>query len=830
MAQVINLNIKGLYTYPSEISGAPQGALTVADDITISRNNIAEVRRGYNNDLPLPSPSERAKSLFFYKDKLFGWTGSLLYISNGGYTSVGSLVAPSTALTIRTAQLAKNLYVTSNQGLMKLDDTSGMLYKAGMPKGTMLERSLSPLVTPGTAVPTLNYVAYRYIICRTDKNQLPVYGGVSQRFIFNNTTGAAVNVPLRVWLPDGLDNTYFVQVYKTAVGTTVPNDEMQLCYEYPLTTTDAVTNKYFEFLDITETDLLGDTLYTSASQQGIVNSNLQPPLAADITTYKGFLFFANTASKHRYYFTLISADSALGIQNNDTITVGGQTYIGKIAPNPSNVLEFKIVTTGSASQLIDGTARALVKAINLNPSSLQYASIAANKDSDLPGKILIEERGLGGAAFTVTASKQDYWNPQLQSTTNDRQTSKNDQFLNGLMWSKNGIFESVPLPNILFVGAADDPIKRIIGLRDALFIFKAKGGIYRLTGENEASFAVTLLDSNAKILAPESISVTNNLIYGLFTAGIGEVSDTGVTYISTPFKDKLLDLMAKIPAQIAAQSFAVNYETEGFYLLALPSNGTDGYCSQVYVYNVYNATFFRWLLPVGCGAISNDDKIYFGAGNSNSIKVERKSFNHTDQADLISFTNTVTAQNGAVIHLSGGLSEMAIGDEIVQGDIKTTIQAIDLIAGTVTIDYADFAFALSAFEHFKAIPAKIEWISEVGGNPAGTKLFSDGNLMLKRAFKGVLKIFISTDINPSESVVTLTGEGFGDFGAFAFGSVAFGGLEGRQPERFGIPHKVARGNAMYIRIETSEVFQDMLLNGLTLTFNPTSTRTTKTTK
>jgi hypothetical protein len=96
-----------------------------------------------------------------------------------------------------------------------------------------------------------------------------------------------VNVPLKVYLPQGLDTSYFVQVYRTVAfpgssgNPATPSDEMQMCWEQLLDST-ILNNGYFTFTDIQPEALLAASLYTSPSQGGIREDNHVPPVAADL--------------------------------------------------------------------------------------------------------------------------------------------------------------------------------------------------------------------------------------------------------------------------------------------------------------------------------------------------------------------------------------------------------------------------------------------------------------------------------------------------------------------------------------------------------------------
>lgn len=159
----------------------------------------------------------------------------------------------------------------------------------------------------GTALADTNYAAYRYLIARKDAQLNTVYGGVSARAVIKNTTGGGTvkDITVVAYIPSGLTaGEHFIQLYRTTASTSVPNDEMKLCYEYTLQAGD-ITNGYVTITDIVTDALLGAALYTSPSQQGISQDNLVPPLASDITQFKGFTFLVmcrqSTSIKSRFW-------------------------------------------------------------------------------------------------------------------------------------------------------------------------------------------------------------------------------------------------------------------------------------------------------------------------------------------------------------------------------------------------------------------------------------------------------------------------------------------------------------------------------------------------
>jgi hypothetical protein len=917
MAQSSRYDLKGLHSNNSNISGVPQGSLSIALNLDLSQLNLAQCRRGFNTRYAdLSDSTYRATKLFDYAGYLYSYYNTSLNYYNSGWNTNGSITKPTNALAIRPVSMNQNLYVTSSAGLKKIDSYSGTLYQAGIPGGLMLSLTADTSGT-GTAVGANKWVAYRYFIGRYDANNNFIRGGVSGREIYANGATAR-NIFVQGYLPSSIDSTYLVQVYRSADSSTSSvNDELSLVYELPVysqffstytktfapgdvntgtevitiashgfldgmvvrfstTTTlptgltadtdyyiiSANTNDFkvsatfggsavnitatgsgthtvyganqFAFKDITPEALTGATIYTAASQQGISNNNYQPPLASDIALYKQYLFFADVSSKYRLNFTLISvSDGSNGeLANGDTITIsdGSTTEVYTANSTAANVStkNFKIdIVTASLSTRIDTTIRSFISVVN-QASALVYAYLSSTGDDDLPGKCLIESRALGGTAFYLLSSRQKAFNPQLAAAATTNTTSTNDAFRNGLMFSKQGEPEAVPIKNVFKVGSSDDPIKRIIPLRDSLLIFKAKDGVYVLRGENESSFSVTLLDSTAKIVAPESIVILNSLVYGLFEAGISAVSDTGVDVVSDPVADKLQTLFGTCLQQVKDYAFATAYQTEGHYILALPQTSSDTYCTYQLVYNVFNENFWEWDLSVGAGHVSAvDNKLYFARGDKNRVVQEYKTYSYTDFADYEQ-ASTLSSYSTTTLTISG-TDDMSIGDILQQtGSQPAYITAVDTALGTVVVDLDQSWNTGNPVYHYKAINSEIEWNPDFAGNPAGLKHYSACNLLFNQNIIQTATMSFSSDTNPGVNTVTITGpDATGAWGYVAWDDGVWGGESSPAPTRIGVPRPNARCNSLIVKFSHRVAQSDWRLVGLSLEFNPTSTRTSR---
>lgn len=832
MSQSVTLDIRGEHTYASELSGVPSGSQKLALNVNINRQGIAEPRRGFDLlTYGLPLEADRTKKLVFWNSELFAHYGSTFayYDSGSGFSSRGSLTAPSNATSIRyVSSQNKNLYVTSDSGLKKTDAVGTSLYSAGIPKGLTIDLSVAGA---GTALANNNYATYRYLLGRKDANSVTSVGGVSGRFTIQNTAGSTQNITARCYLPSGLDDTYFLQLYKCAESaSSSTTDELQLCYETPVSSTD-VSNGYVDVTDIVPDDLLGAYIYTAPSQQGLVNDNAKPPLARDLAEYKNCLFYADVDSPHRLIFSLISAGGT-GLVAADTITIAlgatTEVYTAHATTFDASAKQFVVTTGGSSSQNIDATIKSFIKCVN-SASAIVYAYSMSESATDLPGKALIEARSVGTSAFTVVSSRSAAFQPQLPSPATINNTSTADTFKHGLAYSKQNEMEAVPIKNLFKVGSSDDRIKRIVALRDGLFIFKERDGCYVLRGENEATFGVTLLDNTAKLVAPDSLAVVNNLVYGLFEAGICEVSDTGVSIISTPIKDQILSLFGTPLSIVKSLSFGIANDNDGKYVLAMPQTSADEYCTKQIVFDTFGRTFCSWNLSINCGGVNpTDGKMYLGSGDSNYVKQERKLFDYTDYGDYGS-TCTISSYSGTTLTINN-IAAMASGDLLVQGNTAFAyIESVDAVAGTVEIDDEQtWTTGVADVTHIKAIDCRLEWNADYGGNAAGLKHYSECGLIFKQAFQKEATLYFSSDINPSEASIGITSSsGNGAWGQFEFGEEVWGGDQAKSPVRTGIPRGHARCSQLSVRFENKVAYSDFQLSGLALTFNPTSTRTAR---
>jgi hypothetical protein len=172
---------------------------------------------------------------------------------------------------------------------------------------------------------------------------------------------------------------------------------------------------------------------------------------------------------------------------------------------------------------------------------------------------------------------------------------------------------------------------------------------------------------------------------------------------------------------------------------------------------------------------------------------------------------------------------MAKGDYLEQGTVSAYIESVNQAAGTVEIE-AEQTWVLSTADvtHLKAIDCEVEWNPDFANNPAGLKMFYEANILLKQDFQREFITTFFSDVNQGIKLITLTGSaGNGSWGEFIWGDVVWGGETGRTPKRVGIPRAMSRCNQLSFGITSKVVYSDFLLNGVSLSYNPISTRTAR---
>lgn len=402
-AQKLDLEIKGLYLSPNELSGAPAGALSVADNIVINSKNVADSRRG-QTQYGDPLLGDGNKLFNFASSLIVSYGTNMLAYDSGGGVFIdysGTYAPPAAENKIRSLEALKNFYFTTNRGIFKIDELTATPRRAGVVKalggiGTLV--GMSGFLLDDTAV------AYRLVWGYQDANNNLILGAPSQRLVMSNDTGSSADVDLTFTIPDTITTEYFYQIYRsqgTLTATDEPSDELQLVLQGNPTSGE-ISAKTFTITDSTPYSLMRTTLYTSPSLEGIANANSEPPFAMDMDIFKGSAFYANIKQKERLTLALISVDSpSLGYVSEVGDTTNGSPIIENLGDTTDMRVGMRVVGVG----IPDG---ALILSID---SATQITMTEDATITDTSVDIETQDR------FTV--GNVDYWAGSAQDIASD---------------------------------------------------------------------------------------------------------------------------------------------------------------------------------------------------------------------------------------------------------------------------------------------------------------------------------------------------------------------------------------------------------------------------
>jgi hypothetical protein len=815
MAQILNLKISGLYTNPNQFSEIPEGALQRADNIVIDKGSVAEPRRGQAKYGQLPaSYTGSVDALYDYDGTLLVSYDNKLARDNGSgtFTPYGNPYAPPSGHRIKSTQANKNFYFTTSSNIKKMSVVTDEPINAGAPRA--LEGYCAIGGTSGFLANN-NSCAYRFVWGYKDANNNLIIGSPSGRATITNTVSGNRKVDITLYVPDDVSVGYFYQAYRSVqVGTDIePPDDLQLVYEGNLTSGEKAAG-LLTFTDITPDDLRGAFLYTSPTQEGILQSNDEPPFCVDLCTYKSMTFYANTKGRQNIFLTLISATgTAPGLSNGDTITINGIIYTASTAGETPLSGIFQLFSSGSsASAQIADTARSLVKVINLRQPTISAYYISGF--GDLPGKIYIQANDYSTSEFFVTSTRTTCWNPVLSSSGTNN-ASNNDENPNRIYFSKIQQPEAVPLLNYVEAGSRGNEILRIIPLRDSVFVLKSDG-VYRIIGEDPSSLRISLFDNTVALLSLESAVEINNQIYCYTDQGITAISDNGVQVLSRPIEDQIQQI--EIISNFFTSSFGVSYEVDRKYIFYCKAVETDSYPTEAYVYNFFTNAWTKYLNDRSCGIVFND-RLYMG-GTDGFIYRERKALNSSDYVDD-SYAITINSINGNVLTISPN-ANIAINQIIRKGAVSSVVT---LVAGNdVTIESA-IGFTTGSANSYEPIESIIEWSQNDSQNPGILKHWREITMLFRAADFISIELGFASNFDSNVEYTEITPIRSDLWGSFAWGSIPWGvGTGLAYPIRTYIPLLKRRASWVFFRVRSKKAQNYFAIQGLSAMFEPMSER------
>jgi hypothetical protein len=409
---------------------------------------------------------------------------------------------------------------------------------------------------------------------------------------------------------------------------------------------------------LTRTVVISDSLSsgratdeTARSFVRVINANPNESIRAyylsGTADIPGKLFFeSEDLSSDPFYIivnsdiTSIAFDPDFTPENSiSTISVGSQTTITSTNPHQLTQGDFVLITDTDATPAING-------------------------QSPLDGLFEVIEV-LSSTQFVIDVNTSSAVNQGVFSRASYSQFSENEVKPNRIYYSKFSQPEAVPLVNYFDVGAEEKEILRIFPLRDSLFVFK-EDGVYRVSGET-APFNVGLFDNTSRLIASDSLGLLNNLIFCWTKQGIVAVSEGGIEIISKPIDDQILKLGSSIYENFNTATFGVGYESDNSYMVWTVVDTSDEIAQICFRYSTLTGTWTTFDKSNTSAIVSpNLDILFLGAGDTNHLEEERKTFTRYDFADReLDFTLSNNKYNKGVISLPT-VSGIEVGDVVVQ--------------------------------------------------------------------------------------------------------------------------------------------------------------------
>lgn len=436
----------------------------------------------------------------------------------------------------------------------------------------------------------------------------------------------------------------------------------------------------------------------SITQQGalevLLSSDISPAQAVDETARSLVSLINRNKTEGVYAYYLSGAQDVPGKINIEARTLSIDAF--HLLGNNSNTGESfspDLSPTNTITGISAANPTVITSATHGLTSEDQIVIVNSNSSPNVDGVYTITNTGTN--TFTIPLQVTNAGNIGAWINVDEAVTSENEMKPHRIYYSKLSQPEAVPIVNYLDVGSENKQILRIFPLRDSLFVFK-EDGLYRISGE-VAPFNVALFDSSCVLLAPDSLDTSNNLLFAWTERGIEAISESGVTLISKEIDVTIKKLASSNYPGFATATWGVGYDSDNAYLVATVVDTTDEQAEIIYRYSTLTSSWTTFDLSATAGIINPaDKKLYLGAGDTNKIAQERKTFSRLDYTDR-ELVTTITLINpltdGSQNYYIAENIEVEPGDVITQDQLVTIygynalLQKLDLDPGVTDANY-----------------------------------------------------------------------------------------------------------------------------------------------
>jgi len=442
---------------------------------------------------------------------------------------------------------------------------------------------------------------------------------------------------------------------------------------------------------ISSNDLLFSSVATEQATKSfirVLNRNTADQLENPSVGFDTYAYYSNTNPGLFLLEGTVFVDSPFYLTTNNSET--GISFSPDISPLNVAPVGAAITDAGSGKTLLN---------FNSSHNFLNGQTIIISNSNSTPnidGVYVVEY--INSTQLKITTSSPITINGTMFSYTKSTLAEFSDNYKkkNRIYYSKYEQPDAVPVNvltgNFIDIGSEEKEILRIYPLRDSLFIFK-EDGLYRLSAEVEP-FIVALFDSSCILLAPDSVSVSQNFVYGWTTQGISTISESGVAIVSRPIDTEILKIQSSNYTNFSTATFGVGYESDNSYLVWTVKNTTDTYATQAFRYSSLTGTWTKYTKSNSCGVLNSvDDRLYLGVPTEGFLEQERKSFAREDYADYeYDFGISSIDYNNEILTLSS-VDNLNVGDVLTQSqtltiyDFNSLLKKLDNDPGVADTDY-----------------------------------------------------------------------------------------------------------------------------------------------
>lgn len=620
------------------------------------------------------------------------------------------------------------------------------------------------------------------------------------------------DVALVSTIPDGVVAGDYYEIYRTeqsANDTTDPGARYLLVKQVEVLAAD-ITAGTVSFTDDFDDAFLGADLVSNANAEGFDQTDDRPPFALDMALFRGYTFYSNTRREHYLTLRLLETTDLSSGTAPTVITIGARSYTAATAEaigSQEFLLETSLTTE---AENVEATMKSLVRVINRDTGNSVFYAYYTSGALDPPGRIILRRRDYTDTAFSVTAESTTSGNefePTLP-TSGTAVTTDNEAFENRLFRSKFEQPDSVPLGNFDPVGAERDAILRIVALEDSLIIFTERS-IYRLSGEDENSFTIRVLERSVRLLAPESCAILNGAVHCYTSQGAGAVDENGFRIESFLGIEIELQKIQNFP-NYKTLTWGIAYEQDRKYLLFRQEESGDTTATIGSQFNyLTNSWTTRRKTAVAGVVLKESDRLYLAHAVDAYILQERKSFatSNTDYRDediacTITAVGTTTDSDGNTVSqltltFTYATASLAVDWFLTQGFLTGRVTSVtDNGSNSYTVDLDTFgAYAAGAATLGIPILSRVRWAPEVDGNPAATKMFPYCTISMEADTYREVSIGFVSDVIETEAFVNpliialSSGWGSAPWGSSPWGA---GGPIKSTPLRIPVPRRFRR--------------------------------------